>query len=226
MAYDPAVGRTLLIGGRSQLPGPADYPEDAWTWDGTGWTRLEAAPKLFFPQAAYDPARNVVTVFGWGPAGIPETWSWDGTLWARKPSPKSPFVSEGAAMCFDRSTRNLLLYGGFGQGAGGVSGQTWQWDGSAWTQLSPAHAPGPRDEPALLCGASTVLFGGFADQYGKPTSGTWLWDGADWRLVPSAHVPPDCCGAAVYDGDSSMLFETAQDGIPIWSWNGSDWVQL
>jgi hypothetical protein len=130
-------------------------------------------------------------------------------------------------MCFDNSTRNLLLYGGVsGSIAGGVSSETWMWDGSAWTQMQPAHIPGPRAAAVLLCGASTVLFGGFADQLGKPTSGTWLWDGPDWQQVPSPHIPPDCCGAAVYGGSRQLVFETGRDGIPIWSWNGSDWVQL
>jgi len=227
MAYDAVVGRTLLVGGRSQLPGPADYPQDAWTWDGTAWTRLEGAPKFDFPLAAYDPARQVVMVFGFGPDGIPETWTWDGSVWARKLSSTSPSVNSLGAMCFDKATHSLLLYGGVSVSiAGGVSSETWLWDGSAWTQLQPAHIPGPRAEPVLLCGPSTVLFGGFADQSGKPTSGTWLWDGADWQKIAPVHTPPDCCGAAVYDGSNQMVFETAQDRIPIWSWNGSDWVQL
>lgn len=224
MAYNPAVGRTLLIGGRSETP-KQDYPEDAWAWDGTTWTRLTGAPKLDFPLASYDQARQVVVVFGFGPAGGPETWTWDGTTWATKLSARSPSAFAQSAMCFDRSTQMLLLYGGWSKSAtGGVSSATWLWDGSAWSEPKPAQVPGPRADPVLICGPQTVLFGGLTDQYGKVASGTWVWDGSDWRQVATMHAPSDCCGAAVYDGTTQLVFETGQDGIPFWSWNGLDWA--
>jgi hypothetical protein len=226
MAHDPVLGRTLLIGGRSQPPVQPDFPEDAWTWDGTAWTRLAGAPKLDFPLASYDEARLVVVVFGWGPAGVPETWTWDGTTWVRRMSPKSPSVVSQSAMCFDRSTHKLLLYGGVSTSiGGGVSSETWLWDGSIWTQWQPAHVPGPRFNHLLSCGAKTVLFGGLVDLSppARIASDTWLWDGADWQQVATTHTPSDCCGAAVYDGNRQMILETGHDGIPIWSWNGSDW---
>lgn len=227
MAYDPMVRLTLLIGGRSQIPGQPDYPEDAWTWDGTAWARITGAPKLDFPLAAYDQARHVVIVFGFGPAGLAETWTWDGTTWLRKLSTQSPSVVSQSAMCFDRSTLKVLLYGGVSQiVSGGVSAATWLWDGNAWSQAKPAHDPGPRYDHVLSCGLQTILFGGLVDQTGGLGSGTWVWDGADWQQVAAAHAPPDCCGAAVYDGSRQLIFETAHDGMPTWSWSGSDWAQV
>jgi len=227
LAYNPMVALTLLIGGRSQPPVEPDYPQDAWTWDGTTWTRLAGAPKLYFPLASYDEARKVVVVFGWGTANVPETWTWDGKTWARKLSPKSPGVAT-PAMCFDRSTQKVGLYGGFGHAEGGVSSSTWLWDGKVWTKAQTAHNVGPRINHVLLCGKQTVLFGGLINlQTNVGATDTWVWDGAvtDWNPVTPAHHPPVCCGAAVYDGSRLMMFETGTDGIPVWSWTGSDWTQ-
>jgi hypothetical protein len=226
MAYHPGVSRTLLIGGRTQTPGPLDYPLDAWVWDGVTWTKLEGAPKLHFPLASYDEARHVVVVFGWGPASLPETWTWDGVAWVSKPSQQSPSVASQAGMCFDRSTQKTVLYGGVSVIiAGGASSETWLWDGAAWSQAHPAHVPGPRFEHALICGGQTILFGGVTNQQGTVATETWRWDGADWHKMDPAHKPPVCCGAVAYDGDRMMLFETSSDGIPVWTWTGSDWTQ-
>jgi hypothetical protein len=227
MAYDPLAGRTLLIGGRSQQPaGPDYYPQDAWTWDGTAWMQLTAAPKLNFPIASFDQARQLVVVFGWGVGGLPETWTWDGAAWVNKAPPKSPSVVAQSAMCFDQSTRKMLLYGGWSRSvAGGVSDETWLWDGSSWNRAQPVHVPGPRSDLALLCGSGTVLFGGLTNQQGTRANDTWVWDGSDWHTVLSTHTPEDCCGATVYDGKRPVFFETGRDGIPMWSWTGSDWAQ-
>jgi hypothetical protein len=226
MAYDPIVGLTLLIGGRSRPPVQPDYPQDAWTWDGTTWTRVANAPSLDFPFAEYDQARRVVVVFGWGPANVPETWTWDGTTWARKASQQSPAAAAQAAMCFDVGSQKVILYGGWSSSvAGGVSNSTWLWDGSTWSQPKPLHNPGPRFEHILICGRQTVLYGGMIDQRATVATDTWAWDGSDWQRVASTHVPDDCCGVAVYDGSRYIMFEAGRDGIPIWLWSGSDWVQ-
>jgi hypothetical protein len=224
-AYDPIVKRTLLIGGRSLL-GQRDYPQDAWIWDGTAWVRLAGAPKLYFPLASYDEARQVVVIFGWGLESVPETWTWDGMTWTRKKSPQSPLTYSQSAMCFDRSNRKMLLYGGVTHDeAGGVSSATWQWDGNAWSKAQPAHVPGPRAEHILLCGQQTILFGGYTNHQATTANDTWTWDGADWHRVATTRTPPDCCGAAVYDGTRLMVFQTSRDGMPVWSWNGSGWAE-
>ena len=221
MAYDPLADRTVLIGGRSLVSGPKDYPRDGWIWDGSSWTLLAQAPQLDFPLAAFDKAHGVVVVFGWGQAGVPETWTWDSTNWLRQSSPQSPLVDAQSAMCFDQPTMKLLLFGGVG--AGGVSGETWRWDGNAWTQLHPMHSPGPRFNHTLICGDQTILSGGAIDQRGSFATGTWRWDGSDWSELVSTRAPGDCCGAGVYDGSRYMMLETGRDGIPIWIWTGSDW---
>jgi len=51
---------------------------------------------------------------------------------------------------------------------------TWIWDGSNWSQQSPAHSPPARNNPAMACSATgqTVMFGGYSNQ---ALSDTWVW---------------------------------------------------
>src|ERR1700674_4744482 len=227
MAYDPLINKTLLVGGRTQNAGQPDYPEDAWTWDGTVWTQLAGAPRLHFPFASFDPVHQVVVVFGTGSNGPPQTWTWDGTTWHQETTSRFPSVVSQSAMCVDQSTTKVLLYGGISQSvSGGVSSATWLWDGTAWSQVSPMHNPGPRFDHLLICGPRTVLFGGLTSQAANLGIGTWLWDGTDWQQLSTTQAPDDCCGAVVYDGSRYIMFETGRDSVPIWQWSGSDWSKV
>lgn len=227
MAYDPLINKTLLVGGRTQNSGQPDYPEDAWSWDGTAWTLVPGAPRLHFPFASFDPVHRVLVVFGVGSNGPPQTWTWDGATWRQETPSRFPSVVSQSAMCFDQSTAKVLLYGGVSESApGGVSNATWLWDGTAWSQVSPTHSPGPRFDHLLVCGARTVLFGGLTNQAANVAVGTWLWNGTDWQEINTTQAPDDCCGTVVNDGSRYIVFETGRDSIPIWQWTGSDWNRV
>jgi hypothetical protein len=227
MAFDPVIRRTLLVGGRTQIAGQPDYPEDAWSWDGTAWALLSGAPHLDFPFASFDPVHRVVVIFGSGSAGRPQTWTWDGATWLQITPSRSPSVDSQSAMCFDQSTSKVLLYGGVSESVnGGVSSATWLWDGAEWSQVSPTHNPGPRFDHLLACGPQTVLFGGLTNQAASVGTGTWLWDGIDWQLATTTQAPDDCCGVVIYDGGRYVVFETGHDSIPLWQWTGSDWSKV
>ncbi len=56
--------------------------------------------------------------------------------------------------------------------------ETWIWDGQAWTQLNPAHAP-PGGAFAYDPGTrQVVMFGGERGQ--TLVNETWAWNGVDW----------------------------------------------
>lgn len=227
VAYDPLLGKTLMIGGRTQMSGLPDYPEDAWSWDGTTWTQISGAPQLDFPVASFDASHQVVVVYGFGSTGPPQTWTWNGTTWQQKAPRQSPSVDSQSAMCFDHSTNKILLYGGVSVSVpGGVSNQTWLWDGENWAEAQPIHNPGPRYSHLLACGSQTILLGGLTNQLGTPGTGTWIWNATDWQEIITSRIPDNCCGAIVYDGNQFVMFETGQDGIPIWKWSGTDWSRV
>ena len=93
---DPATNHVLLFGGMrvdTQPPVPPAtvptdvqvYADDMWQWDGSAWTKLDAAS---VPQArengriAYDITRNEIVLFA-GYAGhyFSDLWVWDGNGW-------------------------------------------------------------------------------------------------------------------------------------------------
>ena len=71
-------------------------------------------------------------------------------------------------------------------------GDTWEWDGTAWTQRSPASAPSPQQGHAMAYDAArgrVVLFGGH-DSFRR--GDTWEWDFFCDPGESTASCPGDC----------------------------------
>jgi hypothetical protein len=150
MAYDPATQTVVLFdGGDCNSCGG---PGQTWSWNGTTWTRL--APPASPPASgwsspmAYDPATQTVVLFDGGECnscgGPGQTWSWNGTTWTRLAPRASPPASGGWSMAYDMATATVLLYGGMSYGYPMVTAldETWSWNGTTWTRLSPGPPPG------------------------------------------------------------------------------------
>lgn len=145
MAYDSAHGKVLLFGGSSGQGQVYDggYP-DTWTWDGANWTKASPstspAPRSE-ASMAYDAERGHVVLFG-GVSGtgsqygvLNDTWSWDGTTWALQRPGTAPSPRLGSAMEFDAAQKAVVLFGGLAfQPPNQVLGDTWLWNGSAWSE--------------------------------------------------------------------------------------------
>src|SRR6185295_7901275 len=117
------------------------------------------------------------------------------------------------ALAYDSQRRVTVLFGGRRlQGLGDPPLQpsdfyndTWEFDGTTWTQRLPNNPP----FPLALAAASydpvkhaTIVFGGEAGTNGFPDSGfLWEWDGEDWREVSSVgpHPAPRTGHQMVYD---------------------------
>jgi hypothetical protein len=77
-------------------------------------------------------------------------------------------------------------------------GDTWTWDGTDWTEVTPAVSPSARSWAAMAgTEDGVVLFGGQGLR-----GDTWVWDGTSWtqRDVPGLR------------GDT-------------WVWDGTSWTQ-
>jgi hypothetical protein len=96
-------------------------------------------------------------------------------------------------MAYDAATGRVVLFDGVP-----IAGDTWTWDGTDWTQESPAHSPAARYSPGMAYDAATgqvVLFGG---GNGKYLGDTWTWTDSDWTQRPAGSIrlsvqsgPPD-----------------------------------
>ena len=112
--------------------------------------------------------------------------------------------------------------------SGGLTGDTWQWDGSAWTQVEDTGPP-VRESHTIVYAADrnrTVLFGG--DGVSLTVLGdTWEWDATHWTHVQ--YVGPAREGSAmVFTGSGTTLFggfggiqqRSGQSGGPVWRYLG------
>ena len=130
---------------------------------------------------AYDAATGTAVLFGSTGHQPRQTWTWDGSTWTRQSPATSPPTRWGAAMAYDAATSTVVLFGGDHQIPLGLGlADTWAWDGSAWTEQSPATSPSARSAASLAYDAATgtvVLFGGTGGIPGHPTflRGTWTW---------------------------------------------------
>jgi hypothetical protein len=166
LAYDSTRGRTVLFGGDG--PGSTDLG-DTWEYDGSTWTRITPAnsPSPRWGAAiAYDPGLGRVVLFGGRSSGqrLADTWEWDGTNWTQFTPSSAPFPRFWHSMAFDPQVGHTVVFGGdhiepFGLGP---TNDTWEWDGSQWTQDWTSAAPSARAGQTLALDANgrIVMFGG------------------------------------------------------------------
>ena len=233
-AYDQAHGVLVVFGGNT---GPNPPVNETWTWDGKHWTRLHPAvgPSARFGAAmAYDSARHDIVLFGGteqvkgkvGTTTVAETWAWDGSSWHEKHPLHAPAIGyewQGPSMQFDPITRTVLLFGfttNSGSG-GGYQPQTWSWNGSDWTQLSPATTP-TSPGTMLVSGRQVLLLAGSPGLVGgRYLTQTWAWNGSSWIVLnPKVNLPLLGTASGAYDPMRGQLVVLTGD---TWTWDGSSW---
>lgn len=240
MAFDPATGQLILFGGFNS----SGLLADTWNWNGTTWIQLSPAtsPSARLDSSmAYDPATGQLILFGgFDGANENDTWSWNGTTWTNitpvNPS-DSPPVRSGASMAFDPSTGQMILFGG--QGNSGFLGDTWNWDGTTWTQLFPATAPFGRNHSAMAfdpASGQLILFGGNRSPGLGSLDDTWNWGIAcpsppDWtQLTPAASPSARSAATMNFDPATGQMILFGGDAGSIlgdtWNWDGTIWNLL
>ncbi len=167
-----------------------------------------------------------VLVLGALQAGASASGSW--TLRTTDgPSPRGAH-----AMVYDSCRGVVVLYGGAAGST--LFGDTWEWDGYHWTNVTPAGASPPAlvshsmafDEQRCV----TVLLGG-SDVVGAYHNETWEWDGITWtQRFPALSPPARTGGAMVYDSTRHVvvLFGGYHPGMlnDLWYWDGETWQEV
>lgn len=196
MAYDSARHRLVLFGGIFD----ANILGDTWEWDGSRWKDVTPATTNPPPRAAammaYDAPSGEVVLFGGydhnnNPLG--DTWEWNGTRWkdVTPAPPKTPPARSAGAMVYDATRKRLVLFGGTTVSAS--LNDTWEWDGTSWTNVTPASGNPPVRESFGMAydaqSGQSVAFSGLGAA-GADLNDTWAWDGATWTYVTGAADPP------------------------------------
>jgi hypothetical protein len=248
MAYDSARSLSVLFGGAD---GPWHTMLDTGEWDGAIW--MPRAPATS-PGAraghamAYDVVRGKTVLFGGADRFYDDdlgfdsayyysdTWEWDGANWTQRAPATSPPARAGHAMAYDSVHGKIVLFGGvffpavpFGTQQPAYFADTWEWDGTTWTQRAPPVSPPFLYGHAVAYDSArgrTVLVG---------AAGTWEWDGTTWTqpaptTSPAAHAGHAMAhdvargktvlygGGAQQAGGGGFFEDTSE-------WDGTTWAQ-
>ena len=148
--------------------------------------------------------------------------------WVQSGAPLSgPTPRYDASMVYDAATNNVVLFGGFNTGE---LADTWTWNGTAWTKLSPATTPPALRGASMVFDATTnnvVLFGGLGT--GGPVADTWTWDGTNWTKLTVTGPAARSGASMVYDATTHNVVLFGGEGAtgPLadtWVWNGTTWT--
>jgi hypothetical protein len=190
MAYDAARQRVVYFAGYDNTP-------ETHLWDGTQWTLAATQGPATRGGAAmaYDREAQRVLLVGGFPLNenctnyFGDTWAWDGQQWTLLlDSASGPGIRGDSSMTFDAARGVAVLYGGYRPCTGSL-GDTWEFDGTAWTERTPSPAPPSRPNPSFVSGMIFDSVRGRAQLFaGNGSSGIWEWDGAIWqnRVVPGS----------------------------------------
>jgi hypothetical protein len=234
VVYDSAHRELVLFGG-STIDGR--FSNETWTWDGQFWTLHRTSPTVLAPRdeavMAYDQVHHLTVMYGGMKLEVPggkggvgaanETWTWDGKLWKQQHPAHEPGLTFDwpATMDFALGSGTVLLYGFQKLPSGNsttMQAQTWSWNGSDWTLLSPATSPSTIGQ--MVGGYLITQSAGRVG--GRYLSQMWLWNGSSWVLLGPGNDAPFVSGSAAYDAKGSRL--TVFNGAT-WTWDGRSWTR-
>jgi hypothetical protein len=175
MAFHNSSGNTVLFGGW-----PAQ--NTTWLYDGANASPPTTPPSRRENAMASDFARGVVVMFGGG-GGLSDTWEWNGADWTNMATAVSPPGRQGHVMAYDLARGVTVLFGGTtNPNAPAELSDTWEWNGTTWTQVATANAPFETSYSCMCYDINRgvcVLTGG-TSLFGAPDQRTWEYDGVNW----------------------------------------------
>ena len=136
-----------------------------------------------------------------------------------------------SAAAWDSVRRKLVLFGGRTLTPAARLGDTWEWNGTSWTEIA-VTGPAARANHAMVYDAArqvVVLFGGSdSAAFGD----TWNWNGTTWTLVSSTGPSARTRHRMAYDAQRQRVvlfggvsFATGTLVGDTWEWDGANWTQ-
>jgi len=237
MVYDSARQVTVLFGGYG-----GTNLNDTWEFDGVQWTNVTPAvspPARKSFAMAYDSARGKVVLFGGLDRGtwpnhstFSDTWEFDGSTWTEV-TPLNPSESPSSRYCprmaYDSDRGKIVLFGGFGSW---YLGDTWEWDGTNWENVTPSVSPATRCGQDMAYDSARqriVMFGGESSSFGA-LGDTWEFDGTTWTLLaPAASPSARWHHRMAYDSTRQKVLLFGGWGSAYqdtWEFDGATWAEL
>jgi trimeric autotransporter adhesin len=161
------------------------------------------------------------------------TWIWSGTAWTQDSPAASPSARINAALARtqDGTTNGAVLFGGF-DGTSYLA-DTWTWDGTTWTQQTPATSPPARAGATMeYYDGQVVLFGGYNGS--TYFNDTWTWNGTTWTQDTGTNPPARAYASMAEDtgyaeGTGALVLFGGYDGTgylgDTWTYTATGWTQ-
>lgn len=228
-AYYESIDRVAFFGGFDGQNALGD------TWFGTGdtWAMqfpAHSPPPRYGAAMVYDRANDRLILHGgYDPAVgyLSDTWALDGD-WSLVATNGPPCAWTG--MAYDSDAEKIVLYGG--ATATGRSRDTWEFDGTSWTQITTNSPPGYRSFHAMVydeVAQRAHMFGGQLPG-GVETNSNWAYKNGVWTDLGSGGPSPRRGQQMTYRPGCGtiLLFGGEMDGThygDLWEYLGY-WRQL
>ncbi|MFO0858885.1 MAG: kelch repeat-containing protein [Phycisphaerales bacterium] len=248
LVYDSSRRAVLMYGGATSN-GSSNATARLWelnlasmTWSDLG---VQAPGQRYDHAAAFDRVRNKMVIQG----GIDDlgvrkgdTWIYDVTAgsWTQHPdSEPNPGLRNGAGMAFDEHRGVVVLFGGQIGTSGQYDNSTWEWNGTAWANVTPPNGnPPARVRLEMVYDPvrrTVVMFGGRMNSnndfdvlhVGRAYRDLWEWDGIAWKrlAIESGPAPIGFVNArATYDRSRSRILHHGGASVDNRTYdNGQTW---
>ena len=245
MIYDAQRDVMVLFGGYRL--------NDTWEYDGTDWTQVttqDSPPMRVAIDLAYDSKRHVVILSSGNQppfcntgANYTDIWEYDGTNWTERIASGCPF-NELPTIAYDPIRQQTVHFGG--RHNCNLFSQTWAYNGTDITQLSPIISPPPTGGGLIRFDAALekiVLFGGCIESNSSRCSqysnDLWAFDGVFWEQLNIATKPEGrYYHAMTFDTNRQRLimfggcadyywgFRCEQLLGDLWEFDGTEWTKL
>lgn len=159
------------------------------------------------------------------------TWFYKAGAWTR--GPDGPGSRGEFAMAYDAAREKIVLHGGYRNGA--ALGDTWELDGTTWTELLGANGPQRLAHTMTYdpVRQKVVMFGGLFSYSGSPTNEVRELAAGTWSVVTTTGTPPlgRYRTPFAFDADRQALVVVGgvRSGSPTDMWQltpGNAWTQL
>jgi len=220
---------------RDRIVAYSEYRNGVREWDGTNWFMVSAPNVPGNGQLAFFTTGNyVLSACGDYYTSSAYKYYQGSTVTERRIYwnsiyPATPPVARmRSAMVYDPVLNKTILMGGHGPyGTPGV--ETWEFNGTQWTQRSPTTTPTIGYEPTGVYSAN--LGGVFIVGHNGDGNG-YLWDGADWTLIsifPGAWRSSPALGIDPTTGDVILFGGHNVSNVSLndtWRFDGASWTLL
>lgn len=165
------------------------------------------------------------------------TWELSSSGWTQRSPATAPPARYGHDLAYDPVRQRIVLFGGFQSSTLPRLGDTWEWNGTTWTQIFPVTSPSARSGHRMTWDPvrqHVVLFGGRIDGSSNFYLGdTWSYANGVWTQLSTTGPAAREGGSVTWDpgfaGGRVVIF----GGIggtgsrnDTWTWDGTQWVQV